>query len=125
MIQHQFLVYVAVGVLSALIDIGAMQTLMYVGVHYGVATSAGFALGLAVNYRSHAKFTFKAVRSHKSAFRYGVLVLANYVLTLTFVVAAERWLASALIGKIISLPVIAVSGFLWSRSWVFKSSESQ
>jgi putative flippase GtrA len=125
MIQRQFLMYVAVGLLSALIDIGAMQALMYAGVHYGLATSAGFALGLGVNYRSQAKFTFKAARSHRSAFRYGVLVLANYVLTLVFVVAAEHWLASALVGKVVSLPVIAVSGFLWSRFWVFKPSGSQ
>lgn len=122
MIQRQFLVYVSVGVLCALIDIGVMQSLIRAGVHYGFATSIGFIVGLIVNYLSHARFTFKAQRSNASAFRYGILVLANYGLTLAFVVATEHWLANALIGKVISLPVIAVNGFFWSRIWVFKSS---
>jgi putative flippase GtrA len=125
MLQKQFLVYVMVGVLCALIDIGAMQLLLNMGLHYGLATSVGFALGLIVNYLSHAKFTFNAERSKTSMVRYGVLVLANYGLTLAFVIATEHWRDSPLLGKVISLPVIAINGFIWSRLWVFKPSETR
>lgn len=120
MIHRQFMVYVGVGVVSALIDIGIMEGLIRLGLHYGVATSLGFAAGLVFNYLAHARVTFKASRSLSTAFRYGVLVMANYLITLALVIAFQRWLGSPLIGKVVSLPIIAISGFLWSRYWVFR-----
>ena len=75
---------------------------------------------MVVNYWGHARVTFRAASSGATMSRFGVLVLVNYLLTMLFVVVAQRWLGNALIGKIASLPVVAVNGFLWGRYWVFR-----
>ena len=50
MIARQFIVYIVVGIVSALIDVGLMQLLLFFGIHYLVAATFGFAVGLLVNF---------------------------------------------------------------------------
>lgn len=120
MIKHQFMVFVLIGVVSAVVDIASMEALIYAGFHYGIGASLGFVVGLAVNYLGHARVTFRAASSSATMLRFGVVVLVNYLITMVFVFFAQRWLGNALVGKISSLPVVAVNGFLWSRYWVFR-----
>lgn len=117
----RFALYLAGGVLSALVDIGIMQSLIAATVNPMVATSAGFASGLLVNYLFHARLTFKSVQGSSGSFpRYLCVVAANYLLTLAFVAAALAVFDQALAGKLLSLPVIAVNGYLLGKHWIFK-----
>lgn len=118
--QPQFLLYLSGGVLSALIDIGLMQLLLAGGLGVLTATSAGFLGGLLVNYLFHAHITFKQPRSRSSFVRYMCLVGANYLLTLLIVAIAVWLCGSALVGKLLSLPIIAANGFLLGKYWIFK-----
>lgn len=123
--RAQFLVFVAGGVLCALIDIGIMQLLVRSGVAYPLATSAGFAAGLLANYMYHRRVTFKAPASSANLVRYLCVVGLNYMLTMACVAAGVAVLGepaahSALIGKLVSLPLVAINGFLLSKYWVFK-----
>ena len=123
--RAQLMVYLAGGVLCALIDIGVMQLLIAAGVGYQVATSAGFATGLLVNYAYHARLTFRAPASTFSFARYLCVVAANYLLTMACVALAVALLGephahSALIGKLVSLPLVAFNGFLLGKYWIFK-----
>jgi len=117
---RQFLVYVGVGVLSALVDIGTMQLLLMLGSDYRIAVSAGFGIGLVFNYLCHERFTFRARRSAGTIARFALLVLMNYGLTLLCVEVSLRLFDSVLAGKIASLPLVAVNGFLWGRYWIFR-----
>lgn len=120
MIQRQFLVYVSIGVLSALLDIAVMEGLIRGGVFYGTAVSAGFVAGLVFNYLCHAKVTFGSTSSVASAIKYGIVVSVNYLITMLFVTVSHHWLGNVLAGKIVSLPVISIIGFLLGRYWIFK-----
>lgn len=120
MIRQQFLIYITVGVVCALIDIGAMQGLIYLGYHYGLAASLGFALGLVVNYILHATLTFRAPSSMPTIIKFMVIVIGNYLVTMAFIFGSQRFLGGVLVGKVASLPVIAVNGFLFSKYWVFR-----
>ncbi|MDF3838059.1 GtrA family protein [Cupriavidus basilensis] len=120
MINRQFIIFVGVGILSAAIDIAAMQTLIHWGIQYGAAVSAGFGIGLVFNYACHARITFRARSSIRTAFRFGIVVLSNYFITLAFVVISQHLFGSVMIGKIASLPVVAANGFILSRHWVFR-----
>lgn len=120
MVTRQFMVFVVIGVLSALVDIACMEGLIFTGLHYGMATSVGFALGLVVNYIGHARVTFRAPSSAMTMIKFGIIVLANYLITMAFVIGFLHWFGSVLAGKVASLPVVAINGFLWSRYWVFK-----
>lgn len=119
-IGRQFVVFIAVGLVCAMIDIGTMQLALLVGSHYVLATSVGFILGLIANYVLHAKVTFKAGSSPKVMLKFLTVVMLNYLITLMFVFTSVQWMQHALAGKVVSLPVVAVIGFLLSRFWIFK-----
>lgn len=115
------MVYVAGGVTCAVLDIGLMQVLIAQGTNHVMAASAGFILGLVVNYAFHARLTFNAATSLASISRFLSVVVINYLLTIAFVSLSFSLFENALIGKIASLPMIAINGFLLSKYWVFKS----
>ena len=101
-------------------DIGMMQALLLQGSHYTLAASAGFALGLVVNYAFHAKLTFRASGNAWSPLRYLCLVAVNYGLTLACVALAGQLLGGPMPGKLLSLPLVAVNGFLVGKYWIFR-----
>lgn len=123
--RMQFLVFVAGGVLCAVIDIGVMQGLIAAGVAYPLATSGGFASGLLINYGYHAKLTFRTSATSFNFVRFMCVVGVNYLLTMACVALAVHWLplaldTASLAGKLVSLPLVAVNGFLLSKYWIFK-----
>lgn len=120
MFSRQFVVFVGVGVLSATLDVSVMAVLIFFNVPYQFATTLGFIMGLIVNYRGHAKVTFRVQGSTSVMVRFGLVVLLNYFITIVSVVTFQHFFGNALIGKIISLPVIALNGFLLSKLWVFR-----
>ena len=119
-IDPRMLTYLAGGVLSAVVDIGIMQMLILGGLGVYLAASLGFGGGLLVNYAFHAKVTFKSSTGLQSFGRYLCVVAMNYLLTLGFVGVSHALLGSALVGKVMSLPVIAVIGFLLSKRWIYR-----
>ena len=119
MLSRQFLVFCTIGGLSALIDVGVMQILIYGGIHYGLAASLGFIISLIFNYTCQSKLTFKASTSFSTIMKFSCLVVMNYLITMVSVILSQKIFGNPLIGKIFSLPMIAVNSFLWSRYWVF------
>lgn len=118
--QRQVLLFLGGGVLSALIDIGVMQLLIHGGMAPMLATSIGFASGLLVNFAWHAKVTFSSTVSAANFTRYMCVVAINYGLTLALVSIALALLGSALAGKIISLPVVALNSYFLSKRWIYR-----
>lgn len=118
--QRQFLLYLAGGVASALIDVGLMQFLIYSGVDYVTATSIGFIAGLVFNYGYHATVTFTAPPSGRSMGRYLAVVAMNYLFTLACVALSVHLLGLAVVGKLLSLPLVAINGFILGKHWIFK-----
>jgi len=120
-LSRQFLIYLVGGVLSALADIGVMQLLLISQSPVVLAATAGFLSGLMVNYAFHARVTFRQLGSRGSFLRYLCVVAANYVLTIAVVSAAQHWFDNPIAGKIVSLPLVALNGFLLGKLWIFKS----
>jgi putative flippase GtrA len=118
--HRQFLVYLAGGSASALIDVGLMQVLIVAGVNYVAATSAGFIAGLLFNYAFHVNLTFESAASRLSFARYLCVVLINYLSTIGCVSLAVQLTGLAVAGKLVSLPLVAASGFLFGKYWIFK-----
>ncbi|MFT4840731.1 MAG: putative flippase GtrA [Planctomycetota bacterium] len=117
--SRQFVTFVAVGVACALVDIGLLHFLSQTGMQIVAATTIGFGAGLLLNFALHLRVTFATTLSRKTLWRYLAVVAINYCITLLFVTLSCELLASPLPGKIASLPVIAVNGFLLSKHWVF------
>lgn len=115
-----FFVYVTGGVLSAALDIGLMQLLLWRGVGSITAASAGFAAGLMLNFVFHTNVTFKRAANPATVVRFMCVVGLNYLLTLALVAIAVHVADRALWGKLASLPIVAVNGYLLSKFWIYK-----
>jgi putative flippase GtrA len=118
--RRQFGTFLAGGLLCALVDIGVMQLLLRGGVHFASATTAGFLAGLLVNYAFHSRVTFDAAASASSFARYLCVVGLNYLLTIGCVSLAVSLAGMPLLGKIVSLPLVSVSGYLLGKFWIFR-----
>jgi putative flippase GtrA len=118
--SRQFATFIAGGLLCALVDIGVMQLLLRAGAHFTGATTAGFLAGLLVNYAFHSRVTFDAAASTSSFARYLCVVGLNYLLTMGCVSLAVAQAGMPLAGKIVSLPLVSVSGYLLSKFWIFR-----
>lgn len=117
---RQFSVFVGVGIVCAVIDVGLMQMLVAIGAPVFSATTAGFLAGLGLNFLLHTRVTFRASYTHAALAKFMLIVLLNYLLTLFCVGLSANWLGNALIGKLLSLPLVAANGFLLSRHWVYR-----
>jgi putative flippase GtrA len=118
--RRQFAVYISGGVLCALIDIGLMQLLIRAGAHFASATTAGFVAGLLVNYLFHTRVTFSSDATPANLARYLCVVAVNYLLTMACVALSVQLLDAALPGKLLSLPLVALSGFVLGKYWIYK-----
>ena len=118
--SRQVVVFLGVGLLSTVIDIGIMQVLLLSGVHYAIAVSTGFILALVINYIGHSRLTFRAETSWGGVLSFLVVVLLNYLITLGCTSLSFHLSGVVLLGKLISLPIVAINGYLLSRYWVFK-----
>ena len=118
--SRQFAVFVSGGLVCALADVGLMQLLLSAGVHATAAASGGFGAGLVVNYLFHSRVTFNTAASPANFTRYLCVVAMNYLLTIGCVALADANLDNPLLGKLLSLPLVAVNGYLLSKYWIFK-----
>jgi putative flippase GtrA len=120
MVSRQFAAFLGVGLASAAVDLTTTGALIWLGLHYGVAASAGFALGLWLNFMGHSGLSFPSTRSAAMVMRFSMVTVMNYLVTLALVTAGVHWLQSPMLGKLLSIPVVAIHGFLWGKYWVFK-----
>jgi putative flippase GtrA len=119
-IQQQFAMFVAVGIGCAGVDVGLMYALLHTGFHQVAATSLGFAAGLIFNYFLHSRMTFGVHANWPRWWRFLCVVCLNYALTLLFVLSFASLLNEPVLGKIFSLPFVALVGFFLSRRWIFQ-----
>jgi putative flippase GtrA len=117
---RQFALFLAGGVVTALLDVGLMQLLIAAGVHYAGATTAGFGAALLVNYGFHSRVTFATPATPFNFARYLSVVGLNYLVTMGCVALAVALGAGTLAGKLVSLPLVATNSFLLGKYWIFK-----
>ncbi len=113
--------YAASGVASVAVDLSLLTVLHSVlGVGLVASTSLSFAASLLVNYSLNHVWAFDAgAVSWRRFFRYGVLVLINFGLTLVLVTGLTSLGVYYLVAKALAVGVGAVINFSGYRSWVF------
>ncbi len=118
--MSKFVVYLIVGSLSAIIDLTTLIILISLDTTQLLAVSVAFIAGFVFNVKAHALFTFASLLTSKSALKFTAVVGVNYLLTLLIIESLTALSCSLMTAKVISLPIIAVSGFLLGRHWAFK-----
>lgn len=124
-LSRQIVLYVAVGVASAIVDIGTLRALLLAGNGTTTAVSLAFVAGLVFNYVCQQRLTFRARHSLQSALRFLAVVAVNYGQTLLFVHATLLLGGTVVIGKLLSLPCVALVGFVAGKFWTFRETAGQ
>jgi len=117
---QQFIVFCFVGVTSVAVDLVILLELIQLAVPPLIAVTISFIAGMLVNIWLHANLTFKTNLNTHRVMRFITILCINYIVTLGAVLFFEKQGFTYLLGKLISLPIIAFHGFLWSRLWIFK-----
>lgn len=111
------------GVISTVVDLGAIYAAEQIGWGPNRAVSAGYALGVCVNFLMHKYFTFRSRQpvQAREIVMFAALLALNYGLTLLIVNGVLFVLpgVGTLVAKIISIPFIVVSTYTFNRRYVF------
>lgn len=120
--QRHLISYLLVGGLTVLVDIGLLALLHEVGsVPLGVATTVAYCAAVGMNFLLNRNLmSSRGSRGlTRHAFRYGVLVVANYVITLVVVTTVGQVSNWYLVAKAAVVAGSTTWNFLLYRYWVF------
>lgn len=114
--------FILVGLIVTAIDLGATWLAVNLTGTRAIAVTLGFSCGLLASYLLHAKITFTANLAPITQIpRFLTLVSLNYLLTIGIVLFSTELLnLPTMMGKILSLPVVAVSSYLISKHWIYQ-----
>jgi len=117
-----FIIFCLVGVVSAVVDLSVLYILNNIFVEtIIISVTLAFLAGLVANYILHTNITFSSKASTTNATKFLCVVVINYLLTLTVIKLGVDFAGlDVIVSKIISLPIVAVSGFVLSKYWVYK-----
>lgn len=116
----KFSVFVIVGLISTVADLLFLWLMVAWGAAHSAAVSLAFGLALLVNLALQARFTFKSSLSPERIVKFLALAAINYLLTVTAVSTFEWLTLSLMWGKLVSLPIVALNSFFFSKYWVYK-----
>jgi len=124
-LRRQLFSYLVVGGLSVVVDVGLLALLHeFYRVPLGVATTVAFCTAIVVNFLLNrtAMSSQGSQGLMQHAFRYGSLVLANYLITLVVVTTAGHVGDRYLVAKVAVVAASTLWNFLLYRHWVFAPS---
>jgi len=121
---RQFTLFVVVGGVSALIDLGLFELIHWLGVFPAIASGCSFLASTLINYWANRQFVFNNVFTWGNFVRYFTLVAANLVVSMLLVFAGTQLGIDATLAKLASMCVIVVVNYFLSRRWVFQNPRS-
>lgn len=119
--MRKVILFLLIGASSSLIDVGSLYILNKVLIVDKVfSITIAFLLGLVFNYLCHTYITFGNSANGKNLIKYLIVVLVNYLVTISLIQLMQMVNIDIVIAKIITLPVVAAITFLLSSKWVYK-----
>ncbi|MFA0049347.1 GtrA family protein [Vibrio sp. 10N.261.51.F11] len=116
-----FIIFCVVGGVSAIVDVLSLILLSkYLLINDNISITLAFLLGLLVNYFLHTYLTFKSTPTKSNLAKFMIVVAVNYLLTILLIhtiISVSNF--DIVIAKIITLPVIAIIGYITSKIWVY------
>lgn len=119
-IAIQFVIFILVGASSALLDLYLLYALRKINLNINLSITIAYISGALLNYLLHTFLTFKKTTNKKNLSKFITVLLINYSLTLIIIYILLQLNTELIIAKIISLPIIAVIGFILARNWIYK-----
>ena len=117
----QFIKFGIVGLSNTAVSFLVYYTLLWAGVHYLIASAAGFALSVLNAYFWSKKFVFTQSTSKNQLAKVYISYGATFVLSLcTMFIMVDNLGISQLIAPVLNLFITVPLNFLLNKFWVFK-----
>jgi putative flippase GtrA len=121
------LTYLVVGGLTSIIYFGFIAVCVgLLNMSYPIGIGVAYALAVSFHFFANRNFTFRSTTANifSQGLRYVIVLILNYLLTLSTAYALEKWLgfpqwlaaASAIV-----TPIIV--GYFFLKLWVFRTKE--
>jgi len=125
MLSTTFVRYVIVGFISVGIDYGSLLIGFHVlGWPLAFATTAGFSVGLVINFLLNKFWSFEtshdAKQTTKQAAMVTVLVAFNLTITNIVVIRLNKWNIGPEISKVITMAMITCWNYVLYKKYIFK-----
>lgn len=122
----ELILFLTVGLLTALIYFVLFTLLWkYLNLDYKISVSIAYMSSVIFQFLMNRNITFKSYdkKIAHQIYKFIILLLINYVLTLIIVVSlVNKLLLSPYLAIILSLGITTSIGFILSRLWVFRIS---
>lgn len=112
--------YLCVGLLNTIVGFGVIFGLMLYGINPEISNVFGYTFGIIFSYVMNKIFTFKSKNRSKTEFIKFILAMAlAYILNFITLKIAINSEVNSYLSQIISGAVYTISGFLFSKLFVF------
>lgn len=127
-LRVQLLRFVLTGGLSAIVDFGLLNLLMYAGLGHNVAKAISFVAGTTTAYLINRRWTFRAPPSKRRFVAVLVLYGLTFVLQVGLWSVLYPWLRShglpelwvRVLGFVIAQGIATTVNFIVQRAWIFR-----
>lgn len=126
--HRMFLTFITIGTLTAVVYFSIFTVLWkWMGINYKIAVTSAYLPAISFQFITNRAFTFKnhADKILHQAAKFMMLVIINYILTILIVTGAVVYLSvSPYSGILLSIGVTVITGFLFSKLWVFRTEKN-
>lgn len=123
-----FLTFLAMGALTALINFSCFAFFYsLLKINRFISVSLSYMIAAAFHFFGNRKLTFKVQNSQYliQIIKYISLLIINYFLTIGVLQFSLIFISSPYIGLIFANGATAISGYLFSKFWIFAPTTSQ
>jgi putative flippase GtrA len=117
----QFIKFCIVGVANTTISLVAYYFLLKLGVHYLLASTISYCVGILNGYIFSTKFVFKKQRNKLQAFRFVGVNLSSLVINLLLLyILVDVFSVSEFIAQVIATIFNVIYNYSLNKFWTFK-----
>ncbi|WP_423243588.1 GtrA family protein [Clostridium thermarum] len=111
-----------VGVLNTLITVSSYSILIYIGIHYFIANTAGYILGTLNSYFFNKSWVFQSKDSARDLFYKFIIVniITLSISNILLFIFVDKLHYEKYLVQIIVIPITMLFNFTLNKVWTFK-----
>lgn len=115
--------FVIVGGINTGITYGIYVALIYIGLHYSIALTLEYIIGIVSGYFMNLYWTFASHKKcHRSFMKYSSSYILIYFINLILLaLLVNNGLMGAVLAQLVILVITTIISFIIQNKWVFKS----
>lgn len=118
--------FVVAGAINTIVTYSLYVTLIYAGLHYNLALTLEYLVGIVFGYLMNRHWTFSSHEATRySFFKYSATYVLVYFINLILLnLLVGLGLLGPILGQLMALGIATVASFLLQNFWVFKRNST-